>query len=243
MSTQPHLIKKDGLITLNFKTRAIQSQMHVAAPNELLLEYTRKMMGFLLFVERPKKIAMIGLGGGSIAKYCLERLPEVDFTAVDISPEVIALRDTFMIPKDSERFRILCQDGADFVRELGLLPDKEKPNVLLVDGFDSAGQPAQLADHSFYNDCFAAIKTGGVLVVNLCVDNLNYRRSLGRIAQAFAGKSRHILAEEGMNAIVFAASSKNFPPNLTAFSERLRNLERFHPVDLAETMMKILKSG
>ena len=44
------------------------------------------MMGFLLFQPAPARIAMIGLGGGSLAKYCALKLPEADFTAIERRP-------------------------------------------------------------------------------------------------------------------------------------------------------------
>ena len=86
-----------------------------AAPERLVLDYTRTMMGFLLLQPAPQRIAMIGLGGGSLLKYCRRHLPDAEFTAVEISPEVIALRRQFGIPDDDARLRVVCADGADFV--------------------------------------------------------------------------------------------------------------------------------
>ena len=42
----------------------IQSRMSVARPDELQFEYTRLMMGVLLFQPQPKRGLMVGLGGG-----------------------------------------------------------------------------------------------------------------------------------------------------------------------------------
>ncbi len=39
-------------------------------PDKLELGYTRIMTRFLLLNSTPESIAMIGLGGGSLAKYC-----------------------------------------------------------------------------------------------------------------------------------------------------------------------------
>src|SRR3546814_15345784 len=48
----------------------VQSAMSITEPNRLLLEYTQAMMGFLLFNDSPGTTEIIGLGGGSLAKYC-----------------------------------------------------------------------------------------------------------------------------------------------------------------------------
>ena len=239
---KPCVQKKDDALILHFQTRALQSQMSLSDPSRLVLDYTRTMMGFLLFVPEPKKIAMIGLGGGSIAKYCKAYLPEAAFTAVDISPEVIALRKTIQIPDDDERFSILCQNGAFFMEEAALLPDKEKYNVILVDGFDEGGQPPDLANRAFYQDAFAALKTGGVLVVNYCADTADYKKAYSHLKNVFSHKTLLITAEDGANEIAFASRAKNFPPNAKVLKERLSVLEKTHEVDLFQTSLSILNA-
>ncbi len=82
------------------------------APCELVVPYTRTMMGFLLFAPQPTNIVVIGLGGGSIPKYCHRYLPQSSVTVTEINPQVVALREVFRIPPDDERLRVLCEDGA-----------------------------------------------------------------------------------------------------------------------------------
>ena len=67
--------------------------MDLRDPSALDLEYTQTMMGFLLFLPQPQRIAMIGLGGGSLAKFCHRYLPRTRIQVVEINPHVIALRD------------------------------------------------------------------------------------------------------------------------------------------------------
>lgn len=225
----------NGELSLHFDFPTIQSRMLRAEPERLVLDYTRTMMGFLLFQPSPRRIAMIGLGGGSLAKYCHRHLPQSDFTAVEISPEVIALREQFAIPGDSPRFRVVCADGADFVARQSNTFD-----VLLVDGFARSGQPLQLCSPAFYDGCHAALSPGGVLVVNLCTDDTGYGRYVARIGDSFAAKLLVVEADEGENKIVFAGKNDDFPPTLTELTDRLRELEGRHAVDLAQTAQKIL---
>lgn len=58
---------EDGAVrSLHFTIGEIQSSMRLDRPDELEVDYTRTMMGFLLLASRPRYIAMIGLGGGSL---------------------------------------------------------------------------------------------------------------------------------------------------------------------------------
>lgn len=234
----PILYEEDGELSLHFNFPTIQSRMLKSAPDQLMLDYTRTMMGFLLFQPHPKRIAMIGLGGGSLAKYCRRKLPEADFTAVELNPEVIALRQEFGIPPDGPLFRVLCADGADYVRG-----EAESLDVLLVDGFDADGQPAQLCSAVFYDNCFAMLREGGVLVVNLCAGDTGYGSYVSRICAAFADKAVVVEAEERDNKIIFARKDGVFPPSFTELAERLRVLEAAHPIALDKTAQKILQLG
>lgn len=232
----PLLHEENGELSLHFNFPTIQSRMLKADPERLVLDYTRTMMGFLLFNPQPRRIAMIGLGGGSLAKYCHRKLPESQFIAIELSPEVIGLRDQFGIPADDASFTVLCADGADFVRG-----ESESLDVLLVDGFDSGGQPESLCSASFYDSCQAALRAGGVLVVNLCADDTGYGSYVGRIGEAFGGRIAVVEAEEGDNKIVFASKGANLPPSFSELTERLRQLESAHPVGLDRTAQMILR--
>jgi spermidine synthase len=196
------------------------------------------MMGFLLFQPNPVSIGMIGLGGGSLAKYCYSKLPEADFTAIELSPDVIALREDFGVPADSPRFRVVCADGADYIRR-----NADSFDVLLVDGFDRNGQPEQLCSLEFYDNCRTALRPGGILVINLCADDRACPSYVSRVHTAFSGKVLAIDADEGENRIVFAGKEGLFPPSFSILTERLRTLESAHPVDLDLTAQKLLRQG
>lgn len=234
----PILHEMNGELSLHFDFPTIQSRMLKADPGRLILDYTRTMMGFLLFQPSPQRIAMIGLGGGSLAKYCHSRLPDSDFTAIELSPEVIALRKEFAIPEESSNFRIICADGADFVRR-----ETESFDVLLIDGFDSTGQPSQLCSADFYANCYSTLRYGGVFVANLCTDDPGFDIYTDRIRDSFSGKIIIIDADEQENRIIFAGKDSSFPPSLNELTERLRALEQNHPVDLDRTAYKILRQG
>jgi len=111
---------------------------------DLSLTYTQIMTGFLKLNPMPQSIAMIGLGGGSMAKWCHRHLPHADITIVEINPHVIALRDHFYIPEDDHRFRVLCEDGADYVART-----PQKTDVLIVDGFNLDGSRPSYAARCF----------------------------------------------------------------------------------------------
>lgn len=223
-------------ITLHFDCSAVQSQMRKADPDRLILGYTRTMMGFLLFQPKPEQIVMIGLGGGSLAKYCLRHVPDAHFTAVEINPDVIALRDKFGIPPDAPNFKVVCADGAVYVRDRS-----ECVDVLLVDGFDRDGQPGQLCSARFYDHCYAKLRDGGVLVVNMPSGDTKFGTYAARIRESFDDQVVVVEAEELGNKIAFAYKGKDFPPLAATMSERVLDLGSTHTVALHTTAKKVLQ--
>lgn len=184
---------------LYFSISEIQSRMQTLQPQALDLDYTRTMMGFLLFNSRPETLGMIGLGGGSLAKFCHAHLPQARIDVVEINPHVIALRDSFHVPADDARFRIHRGDGADFARWVA-----HRVDVLLVDGYDIDGIPPALCSQRFYDDCRDALQPGGLLVANLHMGHRDYVLHVERIRRAFDGHVLVVGDRDCGNGIVFA---------------------------------------
>ena len=180
-SGKPYVAERKGIRELHFDRLSIQSEMNINKPDELVLSYTRAMMSFLLLAPSPKHITMIGLGGGSLAKYCYRYLPQAEITVIEINPDVIALRNTFAIPPDDARFRVLLGDGAAYVSA----PDRAL-QVLMVDGFDVDGQTIQLSSQKFYNNCFSALEDGGMMVANLWGSNPGCDEYVAKIKHSFS---------------------------------------------------------
>jgi len=231
----PFVYDEARTLSMYFDMRSKQSTMHKNDSARLVLGYTRTMMGFLLFNPRPSRIGMIGLGGGSLAKYCLKHLPDAHFTAVEINPKVIALRKEFAIPPDHEKFQVIHADGADYVSS-----GSEKLDVILVDGFDADGHPAELCSTDFYDHCYARLDDGGVMVVNLLPSDQSMGTYVSRIHESFEGNVVVVNAEQDDNKIAFAHKGKDYSALSETIVQRVQTLAPDHPVQLQSTAQKIL---
>jgi spermidine synthase len=213
-------VKDDGDVrSLHFTHAELQSRMDSSRPWWLTVDYTRTMMGFLLLHKAPVALGMIGLGGGSLAKFCHHELADCSITVAENNPHVIALRRSFRIPEDSDRFEVLEVDGATFV---ATCPDAF--DVLLVDGFDQNGQAPSLCTQAFYDGCFAALKPDGVLVVNLHQDDGDYTLWVERVLRSFAGNAVEIPAPEKSNCIMFASRGALLSPRRINLNNGLSRL-------------------
>ena len=200
---KPFVHQTNKVKSLHFSIAEVQSCMDLASPDALDLAYTRTMMGFLLFHPRPLRIGMIGLGGGSLAKACHRHLPWADITVLEINPHVIDLREDFLVPADDARFRVIRADGATWVRAHEAVFD-----VLLVDGYDYDGLPAELCSKRFYDDAFDCLRPGGVMAANIHLDIEGFALLLARVGRSFHDAPLAVNERDSGNAVVFARKDR-----------------------------------
>lgn len=185
--------------TLAFRPGEVQSEMRISRPHRLMLSYVRAMMLFALFVPRPRHILMVGLGGGSLAKFCHRHFPHSRITVIELRADVIALREAFCVPPDDHRFQVVQGDACTYIAGL-----RNAVDVLMVDGFDEAGLPPALVASRFYADCRRALVDGGVLVANIFSYDPQYGAMMGRLALVFGERIARVAGVAGNNRIVFA---------------------------------------
>ena len=177
--------------------------MDLSNPGRLALAYTRKMMAFLLFNRAPDRILLLGLGGGSLAKFCYANLTAASITAVELNRDVIALRDEFGIPADDHRFRVVNADGAAYVSELTRCKD-----VILADACDRSGLAAEIDSAEFYRNARRHLSADGVFVVNLCGDKVSTAAHLTKLREAFGDECLTLQVRNDGNLIAFGFNQR-----------------------------------
>ena len=217
---KPFVVEDQERRYLYFNVRLMQSAMLLRSPNALDLRYTQKMMSFLLFNPHPKRIVLIGLGGGSLIKFCFYQMPSVQLTAIELDPDVIAFREVFQLPPDGPRLQVLQTDGARYIEEA-----EKGIDVLMVDAFDKTGFAPSLANREFLQSCFDKLSGNGILVVNLAGEKESYAGLIGDSMHVFDDQVIVFSVPEDGNHIMLAFKIKYFEPRwrwLHNFAKELR---------------------
>ena len=220
MKPRPYIFDTATERRLHFTEEATQSAMSLIRPDKLVAPYTRKMMAFLLMNPDPRHIVMLGLGGGSLAKFCYRHLPRTRITAVEIDADVIALRDEFLIPRDDERLRVVHDDGARYLETM-----EDTCDVLLVDAFDAEGIAVSLSNPRFCETIARRLSDRGVMVMNFWGTTSRYTTILKQAAAAFGSNALIVTVSGELNLLLFA--SRHAPPTsvtaeLECTAERLQ---------------------
>ena len=218
-------LDNDSSISLHFDYFGVQSVMKKENPNELVLSYTRAMMSFSLFLPQPEDILIIGLGGGSMAKFCAQRFPSARITVVEVDASVIALREKFHVPPDSDHFRVVHAEGAKYLaRQRGVA------DVILVDAYDKRGLPPQFAAQFFFDSCVLALRSPGVLSMNFAGGMQTAGGALSKMRTSFDGL---VYRAKTPNDNIVSIALKGLPaPDWTEVDMRAAALKQEAGLDL-----------
>ena len=137
--------------------------MELRAPERLVLPYTAAMTAALLFGDAPRSALMLGLGGGSQARFLAHHFSELQLTAWESDARAHALaRRYFELPSGS--LRVIEEDARTGLRGRDLAAD-----LIFVDLFTADGMPPWVRDAALHEACRCALGAYGVLAVNLWV--------------------------------------------------------------------------
>ena len=224
--SKPFVIEEDNSRSLYFSRELTQSGMRLSDPYALEFAYTRKMMSFLLFVHQPRHILMLGLGGGSMVKYCHRHLPSTRTTVLEIDPDVVAFREQFLVPPDDTRLTVLLGDAAEYLRHC-----RENPDVVVMDAFDRDGFSASVCSRAFYLDVRDALAPQGVMVANMVGPKAERAAHLQMIAEVFDGNIIVLPIEDDGNYLVFAFRDASFEPRWRWIEGQARAMHKRYGLD------------
>ncbi len=141
--------------------QAAQSGIATDNDSNLLFEYNQRFME-LAEAVRPKTVAVIGGGVGTLPKALLEHLPDVQIDVVEPDTVLTKLAYNFFDLPVDERLRIVASDGRSFLRE-----QSKRYDLLVVDAFHHTTIPIELKTIEAFQAYAAHLEPAGLLLVNV----------------------------------------------------------------------------
>ena len=191
---------------LHFCDGNIQSAMSRSHPERLTLDYMETMLGVLLFHDSPKTFCLLGLGGGGLVRYCHHYHPNINLTAIEISPTVVKIaKDYFSLPTESESFKIIIDDAACAIQTM---PSQD---IIAADLYGQNCLPTVFREKNFYANCYKALSDKGILAIKLLLNHQdNFMAILEDIRAVFKMQTLCVPIKYHKNMIVFAFKDKNY---------------------------------
>jgi len=158
--------EEDGLRCMSFSrvTTARQSCMALAEPARLVFNYARMMMAALYLNPAPRRILILGLGGGTLPSAFQRLLPAAAIDAVEIDPAVVRVARKYFAFEPSATTRVFEEDGRVFVKRM------QRANVtydlVVLDAFDHEYIPEHMLTREFLLEVKSLLGDRGVLAAN-----------------------------------------------------------------------------
>jgi len=111
------VFEKEDRRELRFGNHIVQSAFAPAAPDLLVLEYTRAMLAALLCVPKLDSVLHLGLGAGTIPRFIHRHWPNVKQRVVEINPDVIEVAHKYFDVPVSRRLHISEGDAREFLSD------------------------------------------------------------------------------------------------------------------------------
>lgn len=220
--------------SLYFGEGVVQSTIQTDRPYLLLEDYNEAMMSGLIFINEPRSVLLIGLGGCSLVHFLMKALPDCAVDVVEIRQQVIDLsREFFLLPANHPHLRIVHAAGGDFVRYRGA--DSRNFDMIIVDAFDETGPAVSLLARDFLIACRMRLNENGVFIINLWHSpEHNFHASYSSIQDAFESNTlKLLLTESYRNAIAFGFKNPSSGRNLPDYRSVAAALQRKHDIKLS----------
>ncbi len=169
------VVEDNGLRCLTFR-RAVaterQTCQRTGEPDHLVFPYTRMMLGSLLVKPDPKRVLVIGLGGGTLPMALRQMFPEIDIDVVEIDPAVTRVAEKFFGFKRDAKLNVHEEDGRVFVKKA--LRAGTKYDIIMLDAFEDEYIPEHMSTKEFLLEVKSVMTPDGVVAANTFSSNRLY---------------------------------------------------------------------
>jgi spermidine synthase len=210
----------NGLRVLRFGQRGPrQSVVKPGDPDYLALPYARAAFAGLALCGEPRRVLVVGLGGGTLPMFLHKHYPEATIDAVDIDPEVVDVAKRFFGFDEDEFMRAHVGDGRQFIEQF-----RQPYDAIFLDAFGGDSVPAHLTTQEFLRAVRRAVKPDGVVVGNVWARHSNplYDSMVRTYEEVF--DELYILAVQGAGNMIVLALPRRQPLSRDELAQRARKV-------------------
>jgi spermidine synthase len=159
------------------------------------------MLGALLLAPAPRRVLVIGLGGGTLPRALEKLLPEATIDVVEIDPAVRRVAEQYFAFHPSARVRVYEEDGRAFVRRV--LRTDSRYQLIMLDAYDHQYIPEHMLTREFLAEVRSLLEPGGIVAANTFSSSRLYQNESVTYASVFGtfynlkSNNRVILADAG----------------------------------------------
>ncbi|WP_157265301.1 spermidine synthase [Azohydromonas aeria] len=144
--------------------RVAQTCVSLDNPDDLLFDYYRMLLGALYLGPEPKRVLVLGLGGGVLPMALQKLLPQAGIDCVEIDPAVVRVAGSHFGFAPGPRMQVFTEDGRVFVKRA--LRQQRQYDLILHDVFDHNYIPEHMVTREYLGELLGVLAPQGVIGTN-----------------------------------------------------------------------------
>ena len=223
---------KGGYRMLRFNG-SMETRLLIANPLLGHFEYTDYFQMPLLWNPKPKRVLVMGLGGGSTQRAFQHYFPTVHVDTVELDPTVAKVAKEWFGVKENKTHKIHISDGRGYLRR-----NKErKYDAIMMDAYSSNTYgsfiPYHLATKEFFQLAAEDLTVNGVLAYNVIGTYNEWRAdivgSMYRTMKTVFPHVYHFPAADSRNIVLLGVKAKTGGLTSATLRARVDLLRRAQP--------------
>lgn len=139
-----------------------QSGIFLDNPNELAFDYTKKMAEIVHKAPHKDSILILGGGAFTLPQYLADMYPKATIDVVEIDPELVEIAKQYFVYKSPVNVRPIAKDARAFLNS-----NTRAYDVVLIDVYSELSIPFSLSTTEYAASLKKAVKSNGVVAVNV----------------------------------------------------------------------------
>ena len=198
-----------------------QSCINLNRPKEVVFPYTKMTFAALLLEDKPERILVIGLGGGTLPKTLNQLYPDAGIDAVEIDNAVYRVAQQFFKFTESKNVNVSIADARVFVKRAQIR--KARYDLIILDAFTGEYIPEHLMTQEFLREVKSLLTDTGVVVANTFSTSKLYDYESVTYESVFGNFFNFMLPITGNRVIITGPQPLPSRQTLTRRAKRLAN--------------------
>jgi len=187
-----------------------QSEIVRDRPSAVPMEYVRLDLLGLGHVAQPRRVLMVGLGGGTFTTLLHRARPDLTIDAIEIDPAVVAAARACFGLREDDRYRVQVADAAAW-----LARDDGRYDYVVLDAYAGEDIPAAIGSPAFFASVRAHLAPGGVAALNIAEADGQGGPAAATFARVLSVFDRRRAPRDG-NLLLYGAAAPRAAPDPAA---------------------------
>ncbi len=203
----------------------MQTACDLLNPRHILFDYQKMIVMATALYFPPRRIALIGLGGGSLSLALRLLYPQAHITHIEINPRMLDYAKRFFHFQEDILMDFHIADAATFFQsEIGR--SCAPFDIIILDAFDRTSTPVRFFNRTFYHDLLNKLTPQGMLLGNTYYHSQWKDREENLYQQIFPKviSSPPLAATEGNRVLIAFKATPSF--ERTLIQQQIQSLSR-----------------